>query len=528
MGALKYKQTMKKSIFLGLAVLLMTACQSDIATENNQNVASSKVKVDVQPFVEDSDAESTRTTLEKSATGFTFKWSEGDQLGVFPQGVNRQQLMDLETGSGAGNASFTCQGFQLDQNNTYRAYYPVTDKAADKTPYVDFDYTGQVQDGNNNYAHLGKFDYLISGSTTPTGTNTAAFTMQHLGAIIKVNAKTAGGGTFKSMTLTFPNNTVLESVKLNVFNPSDLSNATYGNSLTLTFKNPITVNMDGSVIGYFMAWPMAQNNSPITVTLKSADGKSDETFSTTINKTFLNGRAYAINVSSDYVDLGLPSGNLWATKNLGATSVDSYGTYLAWGETAFKNTTRTSQYAGNKLAWDLANYYQTSQNTWYSFNCGTDDGSADENGQWTTVEDGTITVDPCRNLLGKPWMTPGFADWQELIQNCKLEWTTINNVNGVLFTSNINSRQLFLPAAGNYSPAANSYQNVGSRCLYQSSNMRYTNTSGNAQIRLLSLDASKLSIASGNNCENSFVEGYYYFGFQYRAIQPGPNRVGDQ
>ena len=35
----------------------------------------------------------------------------------------------------------------------------------------------------------------------------------------------------------------------------------------------------------------------------------------------------------EYVDLGLPSGTLWATCNIGANSPEDYGDYFAWGET---------------------------------------------------------------------------------------------------------------------------------------------------------------------------------------------------
>ena len=34
----------------------------------------------------------------------------------------------------------------------------------------------------------------------------------------------------------------------------------------------------------------------------------------------------------EYVDLGLPSGTLWATCNVGAESPEEYGDYFAWGE----------------------------------------------------------------------------------------------------------------------------------------------------------------------------------------------------
>jgi hypothetical protein len=33
----------------------------------------------------------------------------------------------------------------------------------------------------------------------------------------------------------------------------------------------------------------------------------------------------------DYVDLGLPSGNLWATCNIGAENPEDAGLYFAWG-----------------------------------------------------------------------------------------------------------------------------------------------------------------------------------------------------
>ena len=36
----------------------------------------------------------------------------------------------------------------------------------------------------------------------------------------------------------------------------------------------------------------------------------------------------------EFVDLGLPSGTLWATCNVGATAPEQAGVYFAWGETS--------------------------------------------------------------------------------------------------------------------------------------------------------------------------------------------------
>ena len=45
----------------------------------------------------------------------------------------------------------------------------------------------------------------------------------------------------------------------------------------------------------------------------------------------------------EYVDLGLPSGTLWATCNVGAARPEDYGSYFAWGETSQKNSYRWSK-----------------------------------------------------------------------------------------------------------------------------------------------------------------------------------------
>ena len=47
----------------------------------------------------------------------------------------------------------------------------------------------------------------------------------------------------------------------------------------------------------------------------------------------------------DYVDLGLPSGTLWATKNLGATNVGDPGSFFAWGETSSKESFTLENYS---------------------------------------------------------------------------------------------------------------------------------------------------------------------------------------
>ena len=142
----------------------------------------------------------------------------------------------------------------------------------------------------------------------------------------------------------------------------------------------------------------------------------------------------------DYVDLGLPSGLLWATCNVGANAPEEYGDYFAWGETQPKDTYDWSTYqycTGGNYEYPYYNMltkYCTDSS--YGYNGFTDD--------LTTLlpEDDAATAN-----WGSGWRLPSQEEWQELYNNTAHLWTTQNGVNGKLFTAT-NGNSLFLPAAG--------------------------------------------------------------------------------
>ena len=90
----------------------------------------------------------------------------------------------------------------------------------------------------------------------------------------------------------------------------------------------------------------------------------------------------------EFVDLGLPSGTLWATCNVGAREPDNFGEYIALDD---------------------------------------------------------------RDIITKnsdsDWHVPSKEQWEELMQNTKSEWVKSRGVNGRLFVAR-NGLSLFLPAAG--------------------------------------------------------------------------------
>lgn len=73
----------------------------------------------------------------------------------------------------------------------------------------------------------------------------------------------------------------------------------------------------------------------------------------------------------------------------------------------------------------------------------------------------SLNQDVARYNLGAPWRMPTAAEFQELYDNCTNVWTTLNGVNGRLFTSNVNGNTLFFPAAGGYIGPTNNYRGLG-------------------------------------------------------------------
>ena len=135
-----------------------------------------------------------------------------------------------------------------------------------------------------------------------------------------------------------------------------------------------------------------------------------------------------------WVDLGLPSGTLWATCNVGANSPEGYGDYFAWGETEPKAI----------YDWNTYKYCNGDYNQLTKYCSRSDYGYNDFTDNLTVLQpsDDVATVN-----WGEEWCIPTANQWLELLDNVPNTWITQNGVNGWLFSAN-NGNSLFLPAAG--------------------------------------------------------------------------------
>ena len=175
-----------------------------------------------------------------------------------------------------------------------------------------------------------------------------------------------------------------------------------------------------------------------------------------VNAVLGKSQAEEVAVSSvahEAVDLGLPSGTLWATMNIGATSPEDYGDYFAWGET-------TGYLGGKDIFGD--NYRFIERGVWTKY-CNTDKLTE------LLPEDDAAYVN-----WGVEWRMPTREQLEELFNKkyCDRIETTRNGVHGYELVSYSNGNSIFLPAAGRR--RGNIFRDAGEDCYYWSRTL-YTN-----------------------------------------------------
>lgn len=192
----------------------------------------------------------------------------------------------------------------------------------------------------------------------------------------------------------------------------------------------------------------------------------------------------------EWIDLGLPSGLLWAKCNIGTTLPEGYGDCFAWGETETKNSYSSST------------YHWSTESTITKYNTSEEYGTVD-NLTTLEAEDDVATV-----VLGGSARMPTYDDWVELRSNTDGGvWTELNGINGWKFTA-ANGQSLFLPAAG--SIGIGSRELAGRYGYYWSSSLHIDNPS-RARYFYFYSGGSDLS-----NC-------YRFCGYPVRAVRGGQN-----
>lgn len=173
----------------------------------------------------------------------------------------------------------------------------------------------------------------------------------------------------------------------------------------------------------------------------------------------------------EFVDLGLPSGCLWATCNIGADKPTDSGDYFAWGATEPYNLD----------------------------DCNTDNYKKTDAESITEIDD---EHDSATVLWGKEWRMPTLTDFAELIEHTEFEFVENDELNYAVYTSKINGKKLIFPAAGLVD--GSTLDNRGSLGYY------WSRTRGS------SANAWRLTVHSGGQYMYS---DYRFIGFSVRPVR---------
>lgn len=145
---------------------------------------------------------------------------------------------------------------------------------------------------------------------------------------------------------------------------------------------------------------------------------------------------YADVTGLEAIDLGLPSGTLWADKNIGASNNTAAGLYFSWGNVEGHSTNSGYNFSS-------ANYSSTTGGSLTA-----------------SFTPGDSTYDAAAAVLGGTWCMPTSTQFNELLSNCTWTWGAVGSVNGYTVTGP-NGNYIFLPASGSYNGTSLSDSGTG-------------------------------------------------------------------
>ena len=306
-----------------------------------------------------------------------------------------------------------------------------------------------------------------------TSTNAArSFTFTHKMALIKWTIKVNGVSAGDVCDIVLRGTGLKNSVTLDPATGTLTVGSTDG---TITLKD-VTLTSAAST-ELFVVLPPCTVSSGIKATLTMTSG--DKSGYVGIGHlgdgnaiTVAANRYYTAGVNEfdlKGVDLGLPSGTIWAICNVGATNPEDFGDYFAWGET---EPYYSSQ---NPLTWKTG---KTGYN-WTSYTkFGTYNSSASPDYGFTKYNktNGPTTLEAADDAAtanwGSAWKMPTPTQMQELLDEypydfapsgskccCYITDYNSTGVAGFAFYDASNNILLFLPAAGDRSSTSPSIEN---------------------------------------------------------------------
>ena len=308
-------------------------------------------------------------------------------------------------------------------------------------------------------------DYELYYATSTNATRN--FTFTHKMALVKWTIKVNGVSNGDHCDIVLSGSGLQNFATLNPATGSLTPSQKSGTDGKITLKDVTLTNASGGTDLFLVVPPCTCSSgvtAKVTMTSGSNSGKlfigklgDGSAFSLAENRYYTASNEFTLLPA---VDLGLPSGTLWATTNVGATSPEGYGDYFAWGETEPYYSSQSP------LTWKTG---KTAGYLWASYTkFGTYDSSAYPDYGFTKYNktNGPTTLDAVDDAAaqhpnwGSAWRMPTQAEWNELLAaypqsttsgSKRRAWLANYNstsVAGFAFYDASDNILMFLPAAG--------------------------------------------------------------------------------
>ncbi len=505
---------MKRILFLAIPIAAtLASCSNNEITEGSNTPNDGRKPIEVTTYTPRTTryfnaTEATSSTLTEQGGGFSLTAATGREEYIFEEKLFYANAQGSKCSSANGEIFY----WPEEGTVTFYAYAPMADGTQTDDPdictldaYNDVLYV--TPDGETDVIAA----YTTVDATETGGTVSLAF--QHVLAQVQLNVSRNATGLPENAVFQLDSISIYAATTSTVFLDNGSISGNSSISKYFTFYNRIT-GMDKPIIlsdnpskvatGMLSAFgtmvpkdnPTAETSCPIAVAYSVTIGASTRQYVKRGNINLIAGYKNVVNitVSSDkpisitaevgewkegetqeiafnggsgssaggstfdangheYVDLGLPSGLLWAKTNIGSSSPEGYGNYYGWGETkaygeedtsnatnySYTATQGTATYTKSYYGWETYKYCDGTNNSFTKYY------SSVDNKKTLDAEDDAASVN-----WGGSWRMPTLREFQELFNNCTRERTDDYNGTGVagfVFTSS-NGNSIFLPAAG--------------------------------------------------------------------------------
>ena len=410
------------------AALMTTACSSDDdSTSVTPNPAADQTVKSIPYTVTVGQGTTTRATVADDNK--TLQFAEGDELYVEGENGKVYGCLTLQSGAGADTGA-TFSG---------DLYYTGSE------PADDLQLTATLVGINDELANVSDGKVMGFENYPTTVCATMAEAVQKYSILTGSNAYSA-----KSFTLSQQTAFLKFKVKLeDGTKPTD-------NAVAVTIKDGNNTLVTGTTVASGTAQftdtyaefvlPVADNTTisdDAKMWVGSVGTPADESIDLGGSNTLVAGNVYEVaDKTKDFVRLWA-GGPVWATKNLGATSVAGYGNYYAWGE-----KTGYAQSESHDFSWANYSLCNGSAETLTRYNNWDYYGTVDNK---TEFADYNYEDDAAYYASNGTWRIPTGTELNNLRSNTTEAWTTVNTVKGKTFTgktTGYTGKAIFLPAAG--------------------------------------------------------------------------------